>query len=187
MNLEDARALIAKSEVLFSKAEVDAATARVADALNRDYADKHPLVLGVMGGAVVFTGQLLPQLHFPLDFDIVSASRYGEATVGTNLVWRVTPRDNVAGRHVLLVDDILDEGVTLAAIVELLKSQGALSVECAVFCVKDYGPEKNARKPLVAKYVGLTVPDRFIYGYGMDVSGAWRNLPAIYAVKPEYL
>lgn len=185
MNHADAHALIAKSEVLFSEDQVNAATSGVAAELNRDYADRHPLVLSVMGGAVVFTGQLLPQLTFPLDFDIVSASRYGDATVGTNLVWRVTPRDNVSGRHVLLLDDILDEGITLAAIVDLLKSQGALSVECAVFCVKDYGDEKNARKPLKARYVGLTVPDRFIYGYGMDVSGAWRNLPAIYAVRGQ--
>ena len=183
MNSQDAKALLADSEVLFTAAEVNAATARVARELNRDYADKHPLVLGVMGGAIVFSGQILPQLDFPLDFDIVQASRYGEKTVGTHLSWRVTPRDNVKGRHVLLLDDILDEGITLAAIVELLKSQGALSVECAVFCVKDYGEEINNRKPLKAKYVGITVPNRFSYGYGMDVSGAWRNLPAIYAKK----
>ena len=183
MNSKEAQELLADSEVLFTADEVNAATTHVAGELNRDYADKHPLVLGVMGGAVVFSGQLLPQLDFPLDFDIVQASRYGEKTVGTHLTWRVTPRDNVKGRHVLLLDDILDEGVTLAAIVELLKSQGALSVECAVFCVKDYGEAINAKKPLKAKYVGITVPNRFIYGYGMDVSGAWRNLPAIYAKK----
>jgi hypoxanthine phosphoribosyltransferase len=183
MNTQDANALLADSEVLFTAEEVNAATSRVAAELNRDYADKHPLVLGVMGGAIVFTGQILPQLNFPLDFDIVQASRYGEKTTGTHLTWRVTPRDNVKGRHVLLLDDILDEGITLAAIVELLKSQGALSVECAVFCVKDYGEAINSRKPLKAKYVGITVPNRFIYGYGMDVSGAWRNLPAIYAKK----
>ena len=183
MNSADATTLLAESEILFSADEVNAATTRVAQGLNRDYADKHPLVLGVMGGAIVFAGQLLPQLDFPLDFDIVQASRYGEKTIGTHLNWRVTPRDNVKGRHVLLVDDILDEGITLAAIVELLKSQGAASVECAVFCVKDYGAEKNARKPLQAKYIGLTVPNRFIFGYGMDVSGAWRNLPAIWAKK----
>ena len=183
MNTPDARALLADSEVLFTADEVNAATTRVARELNRDYADKHPLVLGVMGGAVVFCGQILPQLDFPLDFDIVQASRYGENTVGTHLNWRVVPRDNVKGRHVVLLDDILDEGVTLAAIVELLKSQGALSVECAVFCVKDYGEAINSKKPLKAKYVGLSVPNRFIYGYGMDVSGAWRNLPAIWAKK----
>lgn len=185
MNSQDAKALLDESEILFSAEQVNAATARVARELNRDYADRHPLVLGVMGGAVVFSGQLLTQLDFPLDFDIVQASRYGEKTVGTHLTWRVTPRDNVKGRHVLLLDDILDEGVTLAAIVELLKSQGALSVECAVFCVKDYGEVINNKKPLKAKYVGLTVPNRFIYGYGMDVSGAWRNLPAIWAKKGD--
>ncbi len=183
MNTQDAKALLADSEVLFTADEVNAATSRVAREINRDYADKHPLVLGVMGGAIVFSGQILTQLDFPLDFDIVQASRYGEKTVGTHLTWRVTPRDNVKGRHVLLLDDILDEGITLAAIVELLRSQGALSVECAVFCVKDYGEEINRKKPLHAKYVGITVPNRFIYGYGMDVSGAWRNLPAIYAKK----
>ena len=183
MNSADAKTLLAESEILFSAEQVNAATAHVALELNRDYADKHPLVLGVMGGAIVFAGQLLTQLDFPLDFDIVQASRYGANTVGTHLNWRVTPRDNVKGRHVLLLDDILDEGITLAAIVELLKSQGATSVECAVFCVKDYGAEKNAQKPLHAKYVGLTVPNRFIFGYGMDVSGAWRNLPAIWAKK----
>jgi len=183
MNTQDAKALLADSEVLFTADQVNAATSRVARELNRDYADRHPLVLGVMGGAIVFSGQILTQLDFPLDFDIVQASRYGEKTVGTHLSWRVTPRDNVKGRHVLLLDDILDEGITLAAIVELLKSQGALSVECAVFCVKDYGEELNRKKPLKARYVGITVPNRFIFGYGMDVSGAWRNLPAIYAKK----
>lgn len=183
MTLDDANNIMRNSDPLFTKAEVDAATAKVARELNRDYQGKYPLVLSVMGGAVVFTGHLLTQLDFPMDFDIVSASRYGDATVGTNLVWRVTPRDNVAGRHVILLDDILDEGITLAAIVDLLKSQGALSVECAVFCVKDYGAEKNAKKPLQAKYVGMSVPDRFIFGYGMDVSGAWRNLGEIRAVR----
>jgi len=183
MDAKAARDLIEQSEILFTKEQVDAATSRVAQELNRDYSQIHPLVLSVMGGAVVFTGQLLPQLNFPLDFDIVQASRYGAATVGTQLTWRVAPRDNINGRHVLILDDILDEGITLAAIVELVKSYGALSVECAVFCVKDYGAEINAKKPLQAKYIGLTVPNRFIYGYGMDVSGAWRNLPAIWAKR----
>jgi hypoxanthine phosphoribosyltransferase len=183
MTLDEANAIMRDSDLLFSKAQVDAATAKVAHELNRDYKDKYPLILSVMGGAVVFTGHLLTQIDFPCDFDIVSASRYGDATVGTNLVWRVTPRDNVAGRHVVLLDDILDEGITLAAIVELLKSQGAASVECAVFCEKDYGAARNAQKPLKAKYVGMAVPNRFIFGYGMDVSGAWRNHGEIRAIK----
>jgi hypoxanthine phosphoribosyltransferase len=84
---------------------------------------------------------------------------------------------------VLLLDDILDEGVTLAAIVALLKRHGAVSVACAVFCVKDYGVERNETKPVQADYVGLTVPNRFVFGYGMDVSGAWRNLGEIRAIR----
>jgi hypoxanthine phosphoribosyltransferase len=183
MNAQDARNLLADSEVLFTTDEVNAATTRVAREINRDYADRHPLILSVMGGAVVFSGQLLPQLDFPLDFDIVQVSRYGDKTVGSQLNWRVAPRDNIVGRNVIILDDILDEGITLAAIVDLVKRNGASSVACAVFCVKDYGEEINSKKPLKAEYVGISVPNRFIFGYGMDVSGAWRNLPAIYAVK----
>jgi hypoxanthine phosphoribosyltransferase len=181
--LAEANAILNEGDLLFTAEQVAAATSRVAQEINRDYAEKYPLVLSVMGGAVVFTGQLLPQLDFPLDFDIVQASRYGNAKVGAELTWRVAPRDNLAGRHVIILDDILDEGVTLAAIAAMVKKQGALSVACAVFCVKDYGVEINAKKPLKAEYVGITVPNRFVFGYGMDVSGAWRNLPAIYAIK----
>ncbi len=175
----DARAILKHADLLFSAAEVTSATRQVAAAINRDYADQYPLVLSVMGGAVVFTGQLLPMLDFPLDFDIVQASRYGTARVGKELTWRVAPRDNIAGRHVLILDDILDEGITLAAVVDLIKRHGAASVKCAVFCDKALAKPK----PLVADYIGITVPDRFVFGYGMDISGAWRNLPAIYAVK----
>ena len=183
MNAQDANKLLADSEILFTVDEVNAATTRIAKEINRDFADQHPLILSVMGGAVVFSGQLLPQLDFPLDFDIVQASRYGDKTVGSQLTWRVAPRDNIVGRDVIILDDILDEGITLAAIVDLVKRNGARSVACAVFCAKDYGEEINNKKPLKAEYVGIKVPNRFIYGYGMDVSGAWRNLPAIYAVK----
>ena len=183
MNPQDAKKLLADSEVLFTVEEVNAATSRVAREINRDFADQHPLILSVMGGAVVFSGQLLPQLDFPLDFDIVQVSRYGDKTVGTQLNWRVAPRDNIVGRNVIILDDILDEGITLAAIVDLVKRNGAKTVACAVFCVKDYGEEINNKKPLKAEYVGISVPNRFVFGYGMDVSGAWRNLPAIYAVK----
>jgi hypoxanthine phosphoribosyltransferase len=182
-SLDEANAILRNGDLLFTAEEVAAATARVAKEINADYQTKYPLVLSVMGGAVVFSGHLLSQLDFPLDFDIVQASRYGNAKVGSELTWRVAPRDNIAGRHVIILDDILDEGVTLAAIVDLVKKNGAASVACAVFCVKDYGPEINAKKPLVADYVGITVPNRFVFGYGMDVAGAWRNLPAIYAIK----
>ena len=178
MNTQDAKALLADSEILCTADEVNAATTRVAVELNRDYADKHPLVLGVMGGAVVFSGQLLPQLDFPLDFDIVQASRYGENTVGTHLNWRVVPRDNVKGRHVLLLDDILDEGTTLAAIEARYRRDGAKQVFKAVLTRKDR-PRKTA---IDVDFVGLDIPDRYVFGYGMDYKGYLRNAPGIYAV-----
>jgi hypoxanthine phosphoribosyltransferase len=113
----------------------------------------NPLVLAVMGGAVVFTGQLLPQLGFPLDFDYLHVTRYGDVTRGGQLQWIVEPRAPVAGRVVLVLDDILDEGVTLAAIVAAAPAveQGASRVLCAVFADK----QSRAGKPISADFVGV--------------------------------
>ena len=133
----------------------------------------------VMGGAVVFSGQLLPKLNFPLEFDYVQASRYHNQTEGQNLVWKVEPKDNVRGRTVLLLDDILDEGHTLAAIKEKCLAQGAKEVVIAVLVEK----RLERSKPIAADFVGLTVPNRYVFGCGMDAYGWWRNLPAIYALK----
>jgi hypoxanthine phosphoribosyltransferase len=181
MSADEARGIYAGADLIFDANEVDAAVHRIADELNRTYADKHPLVLSVMGGAVVFTGQLLPLLTFPLEFDIVAASRYGANTTGTQLEWRVAPRANIKGRDVLVLDDILDEGITLAAIVDLIRTHGPASCKTAVFSDKAIGKAK----PIAADFVGLTLPNRFVFGYGMDVRGAWRNLPAIYAIKEQ--
>ena len=137
------------------------------------------MVLCVMGGAVVFSGRLLPQLNFPLEFDYVQASRYHNQTQGQQLAWKVMPGNNVLGRTVLLLDDILDEGHTLAAIREKCLSQGAERVVIAVLVEKDL----SRQKPVQADFVGLKVPDRYVFGCGMDVYGWWRNLPAIYALK----
>jgi hypoxanthine phosphoribosyltransferase len=177
----EARELLASAELLFSAEEVDAAVRKVARELNSAYADKHPLVLSVMGGAVVFTGQILPLLTFPLEFDILQVTRYGQHTSGQALNWRVAPRANIAGRDVLVLDDILDEGVTLAAIRDLILTHGPASCKTAVFSDKAIGKPK----PIKADFVGLTLPDRFVFGFGMDVKEAWRNLPAIYAIKDQ--
>lgn len=167
------------AELIYSHEQVDAAVARVAEEIAATLGDRYPLVLSVMGGAVVFTGQLLPLLRFPLDFDYVHASRYGNATRGTELVWKVLPNEQVQGRVVLVLDDILDEGRTLAAIRQKLLDLGAAEVYCAVLTDKDTGKAK----PLRADFVGLRLPNRFVFGCGMDAHGAWRNLPEIYALK----
>lgn len=176
---QQARILLENAELIRSEAEVQAAVQSVAQAINMALADQHPLVLSVMGGAVVFTGQLLPLLDFPLDFDYLHVSRYGNDKQGGELHWKVAPRENVAGRVVLVLDDILDEGETLHAVRQRVMELGATRFYSAVFTDKMNGKDK----PIRADFVGMELPNRFVFGFGMDIHGAWRNLPAIYAVK----
>src|SRR4051812_12085260 len=177
--LEKAWAFLKDSEPVLSAAEVAAAIDRVAAEIEKRLAASYPLVLAVMGGAIVFAGQILPRLRFPLDFDYIHASRYGSETRGSTIQWRVTPPENVAGRHVLVLDDILDGGETMAAIRQRLLDLGARSFHCAVLVEKKLEREK----PLHADFIGLTIPDRFVFGCGMDAKGFWRNLPEIRAMK----
>ncbi len=179
LSRQQARDILQRAELIVSAAQVKSAVERVAAEINVQLADKHPLVLSVMGGAVVFTGQLLPLLDFPLDFDYVHVSRYGDDQQGGKLQWKVSPRENVAGRVVLVVDDILDEGETLAAIRNRVMELGASVFYSAVFADKRIAKPKALR----ADFIGIELPDRFVFGFGMDLHGAWRNLPAIYAVN----
>jgi hypoxanthine phosphoribosyltransferase len=179
MSPEEARSILAEADLLVTAEESALAVRRVAGEIAARLGETNPLVLAVMGGAVVFTGTLLPQLAFPLDFDYLHVTRYGDVTSGGSLRWVVEPRLPVAGRTVLVVDDILDEGVTMKAIVERLREQGAREVLSAVFAEKDLG----RAKPIHADFIGVRLPNRYVFGYGMDVKGAWRNLPAVYAVK----
>lgn len=172
-------ALLAQADLIYSEQEVQAAIDRLAAQLCADLEHDNPLVLCVMGGAVVFAGQLLPRLCFPLMFDYVHASRYHGQTQGLDLVWKVKPDDNVRGRTVVLLDDILDEGHTLAAVRQQCLDQGATRVVIAVLAAKALGHDK----PIAADYTGLEVPNRYVFGCGMDVNGWWRNLPAIYALR----
>lgn len=180
-----ARALLETAEEIFDKATVDASVTRMADELNarfdRPDNQEFPLVLGVMGGAVVFTGNLLPQLTFPLEFDYIHVSRYGDEDKGGQVVWKVIPRSNVAGRTVIVLDDILDEGETLAHVKERLLEMGAAEVILAVFADKAIGKAKPVKPDLV----GITIPNRFVVGFGMDAYGYWRNLPGLWAIKTE--
>jgi len=179
ISVQHSRDILQQAELIYSAEQVQSALQRVAQQINAALADSHPLVLSVMGGAVVFSGQLLPLLNFPLDFDYVHVSRYGDARRGGALHWKVAPRENVRGRVVLLLDDILDEGHTLAALRERVLELGADKCYSAVFADKQHGGKKTVQ----ADFIGLEVPNRFVFGYGMDIEGAWRNLPAIYAVK----
>ncbi len=167
------------SDLVSSAGDVKAAIDRLAGEIAQQLKDRYPLVLVVMGGAVVFGGQLLPLLRMPLDFDYIHASRYGAATVGGGIEWRVEPPDGVSGRAVLVLDDILDGGQTMVAIRDRLLERGTASFHCAVLVEKIL----KKKKPIAADFVGLTVPDRFVFGCGMDAKGLWRNLPEIRAMR----
>ena len=179
MTPAEAQQLLENAELIASADVIQKTLERLADEIARDMGDTTPLVLAVMGGAVVFAGQLLPRLAFPLEFDYLHVTRYRGKTSGGAIEWRVLPGQNVVGRTVLVLDDILDEGATLAAVRDKLLELGASKVLTAVLTDKQNG----LNKPIRADYVGLNVPDRYVFGCGMDVYGMWRNLPAIYALK----
>jgi len=171
--------MLEDSDPVASAESVSVALERMAAEIQSQLAGEYPLVLAVMGGAVVFAGKLLPMLRFPLDFDYIHVTRYGDATAGGRVQWRVPPPPAVQGRTVLVLDDILDGGETLFAIREALVAAGATRVLAGVMVEKELGRDKPAR----ADYVGLRIPDRFVFGFGMDASGCWRNLPEIRAIK----
>lgn len=179
MSHPEAQQMLDSAKLIASAEEVQTTLDRLAKEITHDLGETFPLVLAVMGGAVVFAGQLLPRLAFPLEFDYLHVTRYRGKTSGGAIEWRVLPGQNVVGRTVLVLDDILDEGATLAAVRDKLLELGATRVLSAVLTDKMNG----LAKPIKADYVGISVPDRYVFGCGMDVYGLWRNLPAIYALK----
>jgi hypoxanthine phosphoribosyltransferase len=176
---EEARKIFDTAEQIFSAEVVSQTVKRMAADITAVLSDEYPLVLSVMGGAVIFTGQLLPLLQFPLTFDYLHASRYDNTVQGGTLNWKTSPREDVQKRVVLVLDDVLDEGITLAGIRDWIMSRGAAAFYTAVLAEKEIGRSK----PIKADFVGLTLPNRYVFGFGMDIYGVWRNLPAIYAVK----
>jgi len=171
--------ILEAAERICSADVVSDAIVRLAQEISAEMRDGCPVVLGVMRGSVFFSGQLLPLLRFPLEFDYLDVTRYGGATAGGAITWKVTPGTPVAGRAVLVLDDILDEGRTLATIRARLLEQGATEVLLAAFALK----ERGQAAAISADFVGVKVPDRFVFGFGMDVAGAWRNLPSIRALR----
>ena len=171
----------AEADCLFTAEEVAAALDRMASAITARLAAVNPVVLCVMHGGLIVTGRLLPRLLFPLETGYLHATRYGHDFCGSHLDWRVRPTEDLRSRTVLLVDDILDEGATLAAIIDYCRAEGATEVLTAVLV--DKGHDRKASPVLTGDFVGLVSPDRFLFGCGMDYKGYWRNAPGIYAVK----
>lgn len=173
-----------RADCLYPRAAVEAALVQMATHLTQRLAQANPVVLCVMNGGLIVAGELVTRLDFPLSLDYLQVSRYRDRTQGGDLNWRRYPATDLQGRSVLLVDDILDEGVTLAAVRDWCLAQGARDVMIAVLVEKQL-PQRTAA--IQADVVGLPVPDRFVFGYGMDFQGYWRNAPGIFAVHPDDL
>lgn len=170
-----------EADLLASQEEVEVAIDRMAAEITERLHDSRPLVLCVMNGGLIIAGQLLPKLRFPLGIDYVHATRYGDKTDGGGLNWRTMPCEEMKDRTVLLLDDILDEGVTLDALARHCREQGAREVLLAVLVEKLH--LRKVRPGMRADFSGLDAGDRFLFGYGLDYKGYWRNAPGIYAVK----
>lgn len=182
LTLSKANEILRFADCVYTAEEVDAALDRLASEMERDYKTLNPLVLSVMNGGLFVTAALLKRLQFPMQCDYLQVGRYHGATRGGTIEWLVKPRASLAGRHVLIMDDILDEGVTLKEILYYCRQQGAVSVEAAVLTWKRH---ERVEADVHVKYIGLELPDRYVFGCGMDYKNYFRNLNAIYALPEE--
>jgi hypoxanthine phosphoribosyltransferase len=181
MSAEHYHQVADRADCLVTREAMEEALDRMAAAITRRLAGTDPLVLCVMTGGVVAAGLLLPRLDFQLRLSYVHASRYRGATRGGELEWHYRPSAAIRGEQVLILDDILDEGLTLDAIIRACNEDGAAGVHSAVLV------EKERSHVCPADIVGLVVPDRYLYGFGLDYHGYFRNAPGIYAVSDQDL
>ncbi len=170
-------------KVLISENEIKAIVKRLGTQVSNDYAGKNPLIVAVLRGAFVFTADLVRAITVPCSVDFMMVSSYGAGTKSSGVINIKKDLDtDVAGRHILFAEDILDSGLTLQRLSELFKHRGAASVEICAFAVKDI---EGYTAPITPKYVGTHVPNEFIVGYGLDYAEGYRNLPYVGVLKPE--
>lgn len=174
---------LAQADLLVDRATIDTAIGRMAAEIAADYQGEVPVFITILNGALPFAGQLALELGArgqDVQFDYMHATRYRGETSGGELVWKHRPTSALFGRRVILADDILDEGLTLQAVRQWCLEQGATDVRIAALTVKQHD---RAIEGVRADYTGVTVPDRYVFGFGMDVGERLRNIPAIYAMK----
>ena len=177
---QELEGVLSNSECLITTAEVNAAYDKLAAQLNLHYAGLNPIVMVVMNGGLIPAGQLLTRLNFFHRMEYIHATRYRDNQATNELKWKMRPNADLKGEHVLLIDYIFDEGYTLKAIVDELKTQNPTSLNCCVLLNKLHDRKVPNFK---ADFVGTEVVDRYIYGCGMDYHGYLRHLPGIYALK----
>lgn len=181
--IDKIKKVLENAECLFSFSEVNQALDRMAKEITLDLQDKNPLILCVMTGALITTGHLVTRLHFPLEIDYIHATRYRGALRGGDLHWLVEPRNNLKDRNILVVDDIMDGGLTLAAIIDYCQQNKAKTVKTAVMVSKNRKREPGVN--FEPTYVGVTTEDRYLFGFGLDYEEYLRNVPGIYAVSED--
>ena len=181
VDLSHIRQVMAEAECLYNEQQIEEAIAAMGRDITSELADTAPLVFCVMNGGLVITGKLLTHMQFPLEASYVHATRDRDQLSGGRLEWKVRPTQSIKGRTVLIIDDILDEGHTLDAIADFCREEGADRVLTAVLVDKKH--DRKARPGLQADFTGLEIEDRFIFGYGLDYQGYWRNANGIYALK----
>ena len=171
------------SEVILSEEDIKSIVIRMGAEITRDYKDKNPLLVTVLKGAVIFTADIMRAIECPVAVDFMAVSSYGDGVKSSGVVRILKDLDaKIEGRDVLIVEDILDSGITLSYLIKMLESRNPKSVKVAAFLVKDVEGKKPAVNP---EYVGTHVPDAFIVGYGLDYAERYRNLPYIGVLKPE--
>lgn len=170
-----------RAELVVGAADVDAAVDRLAVRLTLAFAEADPLMLVVMHGGLPFAGALLQRCDFPMQVAYAHVSRFRDATRGGELRWHARTDVALEGRTVLVVDDVLDHGDTLAALLDWCSGQGVREAVSVVLVDK----QGSVSRPVSADYAALSCPDRYLFGYGMDYRGYWRNLPAIYALPED--
>ncbi len=172
--------MLEQSEVVWTEDQVTAALDRMAAEISAALGGANPVVLCVMLGGLIPTARLLGRFDFPLELDYIHATRYRGDTRGHDLHWRARPGTELAGRDVLVIDDILDEGITLAGVLAFCREQGASAVRSAVLVDKRHGRTKALER---ADFTGLEVDDRYVFGCGMDYRDCFRNLRSIRALR----
>ncbi len=180
MDPAEIKRIQAEADLIHSPEAVEAAIEKMGREITAVLSDKNPVILCLMIGGIIPTGKLLPLLNFPLQVEYIHATRYRGKTRGGELYWIRKPTISLQDRHVLIVDDILDEGTTLMAMVEECKNNQAKTIRTAVLADKQLDKERSFKK---ADFTGVMVPDRYLFGFGMDYKEYLRNAPGIYAVK----
>lgn len=180
MTNDELQRVLDNAACLYTEAHVEHVLDQMALQITAALSRLNPLVLCVMTGGLVVTGKLVTRLQFPLEIDYLHATRYRGELSGADLQWKVYPTTALQGRHVLIVDDILDEGETLGRIHQYCEAQQAASVRTAVLVDKQH--DRRSDLMPVADFTGLYADDRYLFGYGMDYKGFWRNAPGIFAI-----